>query len=172
MTRRPYLFAATAWLAGILILASGCMDQSPTATLLDPATVSGPQAQFPSSIRPIFSAAPFAAVQSSTRITPAGGTIDFGIGTISFPQGAVDQATWITAGTDGSTLSVEFGPHLVFDDAQPTLCFGVAGVALPQEVAVIHVTDDGNRSSIEYQTIGNSICVNPSSFSKFILAAE
>lgn len=172
MTRRPYLFAASAWLAGILILASGCMDQSPTATLLDPATVSAPQAQFPSSIRPIFSAAPFAAGQSSTRITPAGGTIDFGIGTITFPQGAVDQATWITAGVDGSTISVEFGPHLVFDDVQPTLCFDVAGVALSDGIAVIHVTDDGKRSSIEYQTVAQTICVNPASFSKFILAAE
>lgn len=171
MTRRPYS-SALPWLAGILILASGCMDQSPTAVLLDPATVTPGQAQFQANVRPVFSAAPFAAGTHTALITPAGGSIDFGIGSIDFPKGAVQRATHISATVDGSTISVEFAPHLVFSDAQPTLCFATAGVALPANVSVIHVKDDGSSSAIPFEVSGSNYCVSPNSFSKFILAAE
>lgn len=172
MTRRPYFSSALPWLAGILILASGCMDQSPTAVLLDPTTVTPGQAHFPTNVRPVLSAAPFAAGTHSAVVTPAGGSIDFGIGSIDFPKGAVQRATQISATVDGSTMSVEFAPHLVFSAAQPTLCFSTAGIALSANVSVIHVKDDGSSSSIPFEVSGSSLCVAPSSFSKFILAAE
>lgn len=171
MTRRPYVFVPLAWLAGILILASGCMDQSPTATHLDPATVSGDRAQFTSGVRPILAAAPFAAGASSQIITPAGGAIDFGIGTIVFPQGAVDRATWITAEVDGTNMAVEFGPHLVFSTAQPTLCFDVLGASLPDGYHVVHVKDDGTAEKVTHVATANGICVTVSSFSKYVLAS-
>lgn len=145
MTRRPYS-SALPWLAGILILASGCMDQSPTAVLLDPATVTPGQAQFQANVRPVFSAAPFAAGTHTALITPAGGSIDFGIGSIDFPKGAVQRATHISATVDGSTMSVEFAPHgLTFSaDAQPTLTFSASGLDLGGNAVIYYVDDNGN----------------------------
>lgn len=170
MTRRPYLSVPLAWLAGILILASGCMDQSPTATLLDPATVREP-AQLPASVRPILASAPFAAGATSQVITPDGGSIHFGIGTITFPAGAVDRATQITAEVDGSSMAVAFGPHLVFSNAQPTLCFDVAGASLPDAYRVVHVKDDGSTETVPHVVTTSSVCVSVSSFSKYVLAS-
>lgn len=172
MTRRPYFTSALAWLAGILILASGCMDQSPTATLLDPATVSGEQAQLPGNARPILAAAPFEAGTRSAQITPAGGSIDFGIGSIVFPRGAVDRATVVTAKVDGETMSVEFDQHLVFGSVQPILCFNADAASLPEGFEVVHVKDDGSQSIIGHEVTASAVCVRPPSFSKFILAAE
>jgi hypothetical protein len=171
MTRRPLFSAALAWLAGILILASGCMDQSPTATILEPTTVSR-AAVAPTGVSAVRAAAPYQAGSVSQTITPAGGSIDFGIGTIVFPSHAVQRATVITATVDGETMAVEFGPHLVFDQAQPTLCFDAAGIDLTATTTVIHVRDDGSSNPVAHSVVGTQVCVAPESFSKFILAAE
>jgi hypothetical protein len=89
-----------------------------------------------------------------------------------FPKNAVQRATVITATVDGVSMAVEFGPHLVFDQAQPTLCFDVSGVDLPATTSVIHVKDDGSSNPVAHSVIGTQVCVAPESFSKFILAAE
>lgn len=168
MTRRP-LSAALAWLAGILILASGCMDQSPTATSLD--TLEDQRAQLPANVSPLRAAAAYESGSFSALITPAGGSIDFGIGTIDFPKHAVDHPTVITASVDGSSMAVEFAPHLVFSGAQPTLCFDVGGLAAT-DFTVVHVKDDGTTSVVAHSSTASNVCVAPPSFSKFILAAE
>lgn len=170
MTRRPLFSAALAWLAGILILASGCMDQSPTATVLEPTTVSR-AAVAPTGVSAVRAAAPYQAGSVSRTITPAGGSIDFGIGTIVFPAHAVQRATVITATVDGESMAVEFGPHLVFDQAQPTLCFEGAGIDL-QSVTVIHVRDDGTAYIVGHDIRGTSVCADASSFSQFVLASD
>lgn len=142
MTRRP-LSAALAWLAGILILASGCMDQSPTATSLD--TFEDQRAQLPANVSPLRAAAAYESGSFSALITPAGGSIDFGIGTIDFPKHAVDHATVITASVDGSSMAVEFAPHgLNFPPtAQPALSFRYSGIALPSSPTIFYVDDAG-----------------------------
>ena len=176
MTRRPYLSSAIPWLAGILILASGCMDQSPTAVLLDPTTVTPGQVHFPTNVRPVQSAAPFSAGTHSALITPAGGSIDFGIGSIDFPKGAVQRATRISASVDGSTMSVEFAPHgLTFSaDAQPTLTFSAAGVDLGDGGVIYYVDDNGsvleNLGGIVDAAAG-TVSAALKHFSPYILAA-
>lgn len=172
MTRRPLSPAPLAWLAGILILASGCMDQSPTAVLLDPTSATVDQrAHLPAGIAAVRASAEYEAGSVSQTITPAGGSIDFNIGTIVFPKGAVDRATTITATVDGESMAVAFGPHLVFGADQPTLCFDVTGIRT-DGVVVIHQKDDGNSEPVEHSIEGSALCVAPVSFSKFILAAE
>jgi hypothetical protein len=144
MTRRPLFSAALAWLAGILILASGCMDQSPTATVLETATVS-PAAVLPAGVSAVRAAAPYEAGSVSQTITPAGGSIDFGIGTIVFPKNAVQRATVITATVDGVSMAVEFGPHgLTFPaDAQPQLMFGYKGIDITNGASIYYIDDQG-----------------------------
>jgi hypothetical protein len=88
-----------------------------------------------------------------------------------FPKNAVQRATVITATVDGVSMAVEFGPHLVFDQAQPTLCFDGAGIEL-ESVNVIHVRDDGSAYIVDHEIRGNSVCAGVSSFSQFVLASD
>lgn len=169
MTRRPLYPPALAWLAGILILASGCMDQSPTAALLDSSTEQ--RASVPAGISAVRAAAQYEAGTISQLITPSGGSIDFGIGAITFPKGAVDRATVITATVDGESMAVAFGPHLVFGEDRPTLCFNVAGIDV-DGIALLHIQDDGSESAIAYVVDGGQLCARPGSFSQFVLASE
>jgi hypothetical protein len=128
MARRP-LFRAASSFAAILILAAGCGDHTPTAVQLEgsnaltASAAKGPKANV---VKTTFAAGSYATV-----IGPQGGTIEFGIGKLVFPAGALTQPTRITATTDGSTLGVEFGPHgLVFASASsPQLVMTTAGFA-------------------------------------------
>jgi hypothetical protein len=88
-----------------------------------------------------------------------------------FPKNAVQRATVITATVDGVSMAVEFGPHLVFDQAQPTLCFEGAGIDL-QSVNVIHVRDNGSSYTLDHEVHGTLVCAGASSFSQFVLAAD
>lgn len=176
MNRRPYFTSALASLAGILILASGCMDQSPTATVLDPAVVSGEQAQLPTNARPMASATPFAAGTFSSTITPAGGTIDFGIGSIDFPKGAVQRATVITASVDGKSMLVEFEPHgLTFAAGhEPTLTFNSSGIDLKNGAVIYYIDSNGNVLEDLggwIDTAAETVSAALKHFSPYILAA-
>jgi hypothetical protein len=181
MTRRPYFTAALGWTAGILILASGCMDQSPTA----PAE----QTTFQASLAPLGqgvhsgavlalsteSATDLTAGTYSQKITPAGGTIDFGVGSLTFPKGAVQHTTTITAEINGASLAVQFGPHgLQFPaDAQPELCFDVAGLDL-LSAAILYVNEGtvlenwGGALNAD----SGAFCVGAPHFSTMILASD
>lgn len=61
----------------------------------------------------------------SRRIGPEGGTLYFGVGSLSFPRGALATTTTITAAVDGVRVAVDFGPEgLSFPSgARPTLGF-------------------------------------------------
>ncbi len=128
MARRP-LFRAASSFAAILILAAGCGDHTPTAVQLEgsnalaASAANGPKANV---VKTTFAAGSYATV-----IGPQGGTIEFGIGKLVFPAGALGHPTRITATTDGSNLGVEFGPHgLKFASAiSPQLVMSTASFA-------------------------------------------
>lgn len=123
MIRRRLFASAIASAAAILILAAGCAEQTPTAVTLEPTSVQAGKAGIGKTISVLKSshqAGTFSAV-----ITPAGGTIDFGIGSITFPAGAVSRATAVSATVNGADLAVEFQPHGTTFPAghEPTLTF-------------------------------------------------
>jgi hypothetical protein len=141
MARRP-LFRAASSFAAILILAAGCGDHTPTAVQLEgsnalaASAARGPKANVVKST--------FAAGSYATVIGPQGGTIEFGIGKLVFPAGALQRPTRITATTDGSNLGVEFGPHgLQFPEGnQPQIRFGTAGMSAdPAAVVIVYIDD-------------------------------
>ena len=81
--RRPVFSAVLGTVAGILILASGCAEQDPTAVQLKPA-------------RALSAARAYQRGTYAMNIGPSGGSINFPIGQIVFPAGAVTEETTIT----------------------------------------------------------------------------
>ena len=159
--RRPLFSAVLGTVAGILILASGCADQDPTAAQLKPAQA-------------LSAARAYERGTYTVSIGPSGGSISFPIGQIVFPAGSVSEETVITAKVDGHTLAVDFQPHIVFpSDAQPTLTLSFAGLAVTgRELVVYHIDDSGHvidriAPSINAADSGASVAVD--SFSGFIL---
>jgi hypothetical protein len=160
--RRPVFSAVLGTVAGILILASGCADQSPTAVQVRPA-------------KALSAAKAYQSGSFTMSIDPSGGTFSFPIGHISFPAGAVSETTTITATLDGRTLAVEFEPHMMFPDgAQPTLAMSVTGLKVNFDgVHFLHVADDGATISTFRPIVENGIAsINVEGFSRWILAAD
>jgi hypothetical protein len=145
MARRPFFKAASS-LAAILILAAGCGDQTPTAVQLQETglAASGSQATGPKAnvVKTRYAAGTYAAV-----IGPQGGRIDFGIGSLDFPAGALSRTTRITATTDGENLGVTFGPHgLQFPEGrQPMLSFAAIDDSHDIATANILYVDEDHR---------------------------
>ena len=162
MVRRPVFSAVLGAVAGILILASGCADQGPTAVQLKPA-------------KAISAGRAYERGAFNMSVGPSGGTFHLPIGQVVFPVGAVSEETTFTATLDGRTLGIDFQPHIVFPiAAQPTLMVNLAGVKVDADVLrFAHVSDDGVVIS-EYQAlIDNGIAsVNVEGFSRWILAAD
>jgi hypothetical protein len=125
MTRRPSFATAVTSVAAILILAAGCSEPGPTAARLEPTVVSASRSAIGARAQILH--ARYRAGTYTTVVTPRGGTLDFGIGSISFPAGAVSSAVRISATVDGQTLAVNFEPHgTVFAAGhEPTLRFQV-----------------------------------------------
>lgn len=171
MARRP-LFKAAVPLAAILILAAGCGDHSPTAVSLESSSIaearSGAKANVVSHQH-----------ESGTywaNIGKHGGTLDFGIGTISFPAGALEKTTKITAVTDGETMSVTFGPHgTQFPvSAQPTITFQVGDSGVPAGAHIAYVNGDDEIIELvvtEWNSSGTAVSGKLPHFSKLVLAA-
>ena len=164
MARHRSMFAMLPTLAGILILASGCMEASPTTVQLDP---SGTAALSKSHVAGVYQAS----------IGPDGGTLEFSIGQIVFPAGAVSRNTTITARVDGKTIAVDFQPHLVFpDNAQPALTLSYAGVDVdPTGLVVVHIQDSGVLAEVLSPTLNlqtSEATVHAPGFSGFALASQ
>ena len=162
--RRPVFSAVLGTVAGILILASGCADQNPTASQLKPAEA-------------LSAARAYQRGSFAGSIGPSGGSINFPIGQIVFPAGAVSNETIITATLNGRTLAVDFQPHIVFPShAQPTLTISFGGLAVAaRDLVVYHVDDSGNvidRIVPAIDTANSGASVGVESFSHFILGAE
>lgn len=161
--RRPPFSAALSALAGILILASGCVEQTPTTTQLEAPTA-------------LSAAKAYARGSYTASIGTSGGTLEFPIGTISFPAGAVPTETRITATVDGKSLAVDFQPHLVFPaGARPTLTLSFAGVrAAPATLVVFHISDSGKLLEVLRPTVDlatSTLKISASSFSGFVIGS-
>lgn len=141
MNWRPSARRAVPSLAAILILAAGCSEPGPTAARLEPGTLTASAGEVGGMARVL--QASYRAGTYSAVITRNGGTLDFGIGSISFPAGAVSRTTRISATVDGRSLAVNFEPHgTVFAAGhEPTLTFGVPGVG--QAVEIEYLSDSG-----------------------------
>ena len=160
--RRPVFSAVLGTVAGILILASGCADQNPTASQLKPAQA-------------LSAARAYERGSFAMSIGPSGGSINFPIGQIVFPAGAVSNETIITATLNGRTLAVDFQPHIVFPSgAQPTLTISVAGLRVnPNRLLFAHVADDGTLAATIRPTLENGrASVAVEGFSRWAIISE
>jgi hypothetical protein len=174
MARRP-LFRAASSFAAILILAAGCGDHTPTAVQLEgsnalaASAARGPKANVVKST--------FAAGSYATVIGPQGGTIEFGIGKLVFPAGALQRPTRITATTDGSNLGVEFGPHgLRFPSANsPKLFMSTASFVGDASTLQIVYVDKGGYVLEEMAAVAdidrNQLIADLQHFSTYWMAA-
>jgi hypothetical protein len=142
MNRRS-LFKAGLPLAAILILAAGCADHSPTAVELDPASLGANRsATVVKGSGPAVVSYHHEAGSYSAMITHRGGTLDFGIGSITFPAGALKEPARITAVTDGENLGAVFGPHGL-EFPQPVEVTFRSSSPIPADAFVIYVSEAG-----------------------------
>ena len=102
----------------VAVVVAGCGEGVPTASELRPEGL-----RVGAVARPVVSPVAFEAGVYRANIGPEGGVLRFGIGSLTFPSGAVAEPTTITAVVDGSVIGVEFSPHgLTFPrDARPSL---------------------------------------------------
>lgn len=106
----------------LAVVAGGCSRGEPTGPALRPEGLRvGAVAQA------VWSPVSFQRGVYGRWIGAEGGTLHFGGGSLSFPAGALDRTTLITAMVDGQRLAVDFGPAgLQFaPDAKPVLSFRV-----------------------------------------------
>lgn len=127
MKPRPLFAPITLWLAAILMFAAGCGEQNPAAPQLEPSTVAAARGGVGRQANIIKRA--HRAGRYTNHIGPEGGTLDFGIGSLSIPAGALDSVVLVTAKVNGRDLAVDFQPHgLIFRPGhEPTLSFALAG---------------------------------------------
>lgn len=158
---RPVLSAVLGTVAGILILASGCTEQGPTAIQLQPATA-------------LSAAKAYQNGSFTVRVGPSGAVFGFPIGQVTFPSGAVSQETTITATLDGRTLAIDFQPHIIFPaEARPTLRISVAGLGVSSDrLQFAHISDEGTVSWFRPVIADGYASVNVEGFSRWILAAD
>lgn len=144
MKRRPLLASVITSLTAILILAAGCGDQSPTATRLEPTTLNASRGGVGHHARTI--KRHHRAGHFSQTIGRRGGTIDFGIGSLVVPPGALRHPTRISATVNGEDLAVEFEPHgLRFRRGhEATLTFDLRDIRLENDHPEIEYVDTSN----------------------------
>lgn len=143
MKRRSLFASVASSLTAILILAAGCSDQDPMAVQLEPGAVGTVRGEIGGRANVLRST--YAAGNFSSVIGPEGGTIQFGIGEITFPAGAVQRPTLISAAVDGEHLAVTFSPHgLRFTEhAQPVLSLSFAESSASASKLGIQYVDSG-----------------------------
>lgn len=171
MSRRSVFSPIVSSLAAILILASGCSDQVPTAVELG--TGYQPVALPAAEIAPSFSLSGDAA----RVIGPEGGEISVGRITIRFPEGAVAEPTRISVKPDLKNLAVTFGPHgLQFPRGnEPTVTFSYKGIAdLPERhLTVFYLGGAGEaleRLTVSVDTRAKEVSAALRHFSLYALA--
>jgi hypothetical protein len=142
MKPRPLFAPITLWLAAILMFAAGCGEQNPAAPQLEPSTVAAARGGVGRQANIIKRA--HRAGRYTNHIGPEGGTLDFGIGSLSIPAGALDSVVLVTAKVNGRDLAVDFQPHgLIFRPGhEPTLSFALAGVLRPEAALQIVYVDE------------------------------
>jgi hypothetical protein len=159
--RRPVFSAVLGTVAGILILASGCADQGPTSVQLQPA-------------KAISAGKAYSGGTYSASIGSEGGILNFPVGRIVFPAGAVAGETRITARLDGREMAATFGPHgLRFPDGkEPTIEFDLAGLKIDaSKLGIVYVDDsDHILESLVTETHDGHATSELRHFSKYVLA--
>jgi hypothetical protein len=174
MKRRPLLASVITSLTAILILAAGCGDQSPTATRLEPTTLNASRGGVGHHARTI--KRHHRAGHVSETIGRRGGTIDFGIGTLVVPPGALRHNTRISATVNGEDLAVEFEPHgLKFRRGrEATLTFDLRDAQLDNDSPQIEYVDSSNTIIESLRTSINSAARQASTqiahFSIYVMA--
>jgi hypothetical protein len=159
--RRPVLSAVLSAVAGILILASGCADQGPTAVQLQPA-------------KALSAAKAYSGGTYSASIGADGGILKLPVGRIIFPAGAVAGDTRISAELDGKHIAATFGPEgLVFPvGKEPKLEFDVAGLRV--EIATLQIlyvdASDGILEFLPTTFQDGRVSGELRHFSKYVLA--
>ena len=140
MIRRPVLTSALSSLAAILILAAGCGEQNPTSAALQPSGAAAAR----DGVKARVVTSHYAAGTYFAVIGPDGGTLDFGIGSLVVPAGAVTQPTRISAFSNGSDVAVDFQPHgLTFTSGhEPTLWFDLGNAPDDNPQVEIQYLDD------------------------------
>jgi len=126
-------------LAGWMVVAAGCGDTSPVGVEL---RVDG--LRVGEVARAVRVGVPYGAGVYQAVIGPDGGVLSFGVGTLTFPAGALERPTMITARVDGYSIAADFGPSgLSFPaHSQPTLSFSLPST---NEVVTIAYVDDDLR---------------------------
>lgn len=174
MIHRPRIVAALAGLTTLVLLAAGCVEQDPTGVELQPAS----GLQVGSVAHAVIAPTMFHSGAYSRVIDGRGGLLHFGIGTLSFPPGAVSQPTVITARTDGITVAAAFGPHgLIFPaNSNPTLTFFVPLNAAISAQGSIYYVDSRNivldDLGANFTSELGTVQTNVKHFSKFIFGAN
>jgi hypothetical protein len=158
---RPVFSAVLGTVAGILILASGCADQDPTAVQLKPA-------------KALSAARAYSGGTFATSIGPLGGILKLPVGRIVFPAGAVDAETHITATLDGRDLAVIFGPHgLQFPEGhEPSIEFELGSLSIdPSRLRIVYL-DAADRllETLVTQSDGQNVTAELRHFSKYALS--
>lgn len=175
--RRPLTRKIATSLAAILILAAGCAEQSPTSVELAPGTFSAARGGH-GRIKAKVAHAQHHAGSYARVIGPKGGKLRFGIGVLDVPRGALDRPVRLTATTDGSALSVTFGPHGTRFNAghEPTLTFDVKGYDGDLSALQIVYVDDADNVLEEVTSFsdvgGRKVSGNIAHFSRFVLASN
>ena len=165
-------FSLSAALAAILILAAGCGDREPVGTELRTALRVGEVAQIVSSPTAGFS------LTRSAIIGTAGGNIDFGIGRISFPAGALTRPTTISASVVPMQLAVTFSPHgLTFQRGfEPELRFDLSDTLLSgHDLQILYVNNSGTIAEIlptSVDLLGQTARTSISHFSTYAMGAH
>lgn len=152
----------------MIVLASASCEQP------DLAAPTMPQLRVGDVAHAVNSPLPYRAGRYQERITQRGGVLDFGVGELVFPPGAVDREITIVANVDGRTVAVTLEPAgLTFPRAaQPILRFSVPPmrgtpriyyVGLNNVIAEILPTRTNSRTSLETRL---------AHFSKYIFGVE
>lgn len=169
MNRRVRFSSASALVLSLLALVAGC-GAEPTAPTLRPDGLRvGEVAQA------VWAPVVVPAGLYARHIGPEGGTLYFGIGSLSFPRGALTRTTYITAAVDGFRSGVDFGPEGVSfpASARPTLGFRVGSVTNTDGLQVLYLDDDGRILSLLPTSVQSSeglAVARLDHFSPYILA--
>lgn len=158
------------FLLGVAVAVWGCGGEVPTASELRPEGL-----RVGAVAKPVLSPVAFEAGSYRATIGPEGGVLDFGIGSLTFPAGAVAQPTIITADVDGHVVGVEFSPDgLVFPRAaQPVLRLDVGRDNISRSSQIVYVDPSHTILQLletEHQMLSGVASARLAHFSPYILA--
>jgi hypothetical protein len=180
MNARPVRTFARVLLAGLLVAVAAC-ETIPTAPQAAPRAEAN-HSLIGSTLSIVDRLVQTPDVFVQQTIGPAGGTVSFGSGgSISFPAGALAEATQISVLASGSTYQVNLGPEgIIFpDSARPTLTFtyssdGLLGSLFGQDLHIVYVDGGTVQEVLQTQTslFSRTVQAKLDHFSIYAIATE